>query len=90
MKKTARLGGFLISFFSARDELEDFFGLKGCASRGLPTGGKGHADDGKEGIFRLVVLVAVEKFRKGVFKIIGVHHAHLKAIIGDEVGFVKI
>lgn len=64
--------------------------MRRCSARGLPAGGKGGADDGKEGVFRFVILTAVQKFGKGVFKVIGVHICHLKAIIGDKVGFVNI
>ena len=73
-KKSHPLGeGFRSLLFYIREELKYFLRL-GCFSSGSqPTGGKGGADDGKEGIFRFIILMSVQKFGKGVFKIVGIH-----------------
>ena len=64
--------------------------MRRCSARSLPAGDKSSANDGKKSIFCFIVLTTVKKFRKGVLKVIGVHIFHLKAIIGDKVGFVNI
>lgn len=57
---------------------------------GVPAGTEGGTDDGKECVFRVIVLFSVEEIRECFFKIDGSHCNHLKAIIGDKVGLVNI
>ena len=59
------------------EQLIDALGLGRSPAGGLPAGGKGDAYQSEQGVFRVVLLVAIQKVGEAFFKFVRVHIHHL-------------